>query len=75
MYTLCIYPLRNGSDLIIPFCSLSITTESFIPSTVKSQRQGKELENNPHPTYEFLILNMLSLYDSNRFRLGLSYGV
>ena len=40
-----------------------------------SQRQGKELENNPHPTYEFLILNMLSLYDSNRSRLGLSYGV
>jgi hypothetical protein len=30
-----IYPLRNGSDLIIPFCRLSITTESFIPSTVK----------------------------------------
>jgi hypothetical protein len=29
------YPLRNGSDLIIPFCRLSITTESFIPSTVK----------------------------------------
>jgi hypothetical protein len=27
-----IYPLRNGSDLIIPFCRLSITTESFIPS-------------------------------------------
>ena len=32
---LYIYPLRNGSDLIIPFCRLSITTESFIPSTVK----------------------------------------
>jgi hypothetical protein len=30
-----IYPLRNDSDLIIPFCRLSITTEYFIPSTVK----------------------------------------
>ena len=32
-----IYPLRNGSDLIIHFCRLSIamTTESFIPSTIK----------------------------------------
>ena len=30
-----IYPLRNGSDLIIPFCRLAITTESFIPSTIK----------------------------------------
>ena len=30
-----IYPLRNGSDLIIHFCRLSITTEYFIPSTVK----------------------------------------
>jgi hypothetical protein len=29
------YPLGNGSDLIIPFCRLSITTESFIPSTLK----------------------------------------
>jgi hypothetical protein len=29
-----IYPLRNGSDLIIHFCRLSITTEYFIPSTV-----------------------------------------
>jgi hypothetical protein len=29
------YPLRNGSDLIIPFCRLSITTESFIAFTVK----------------------------------------
>jgi hypothetical protein len=30
-----IYSLRNGSDLKIPFCRLSITTESFIPSTIK----------------------------------------
>ena len=27
-----VYPLRNGSDIIIPFCRLSITCDSFIPS-------------------------------------------
>lgn len=31
-----VYPLRNGSDLIVPFCRLSLTTDSFIPSTIKS---------------------------------------
>jgi hypothetical protein len=30
-----IYPLRNGDNLIVPFCILSITNSSFIPSTVK----------------------------------------
>jgi hypothetical protein len=30
-----IYPLRNGDYLIVPFCRLSITNSSFIPSTVK----------------------------------------
>jgi hypothetical protein len=30
-----IYPLRNGDNLIVPFCRLSITNWSFIPSTVK----------------------------------------
>ena len=30
-----IYPLRNGDHLIVPFCRLSITKLSFIPSTVK----------------------------------------
>ena len=28
-------PLRNGDNLIVPFCRLSITNSSFIPSTVK----------------------------------------
>ena len=46
MYTLCIYPLRNGSDLIIPFCSLSITTESFIPSTVKLWNRLDQFNRN-----------------------------
>ena len=30
-----VYPLRNGSDIIIPFCRLSITCDSFIPSTIR----------------------------------------
>ena len=30
-----IYPLRNGDHLIVPFCRLSITNSSFIPSKVK----------------------------------------
>lgn len=31
-----IYPLRSGSDLIVPFCRLSLTTDSFFPSIIKS---------------------------------------
>jgi hypothetical protein len=30
-----VYPLRNGSDIIIPFCRLSITCDSFILSTIR----------------------------------------
>ena len=30
-----IYPLRNGEDLIVPFCRLSLTSGSFIPSTIR----------------------------------------
>ena len=30
-----VYPLRNGSDLIVPFCRLSLTRESYIPSTIR----------------------------------------
>jgi hypothetical protein len=41
-----IYPLRNGSDLIIPFCRLSITTESFIPSTVKLGNRLDQFDRN-----------------------------
>ena len=36
-----IYPLRNGEDIIVPFCRLSVTSESFIPSTI---RQWNSLE-------------------------------
>jgi hypothetical protein len=41
-----IYPLRNGSDLIIPFCRLSITTESVIPSTVKLWNRLDQSDRN-----------------------------
>ena len=41
-----IYPLRNGSDLIIPFCRLSITTESCIPSTVKLWNRLDQSDRN-----------------------------
>ena len=30
-----VYPLRNGEDIILPFCRLSLTNESFIPSTIR----------------------------------------
>ena len=30
-----VYPLCNGSDIIIPFCRLSNTYDSFIPSTIR----------------------------------------
>ena len=29
------YPLRNGNDIMQPFCRLSVTSESFFPSTIK----------------------------------------
>ena len=29
------YPLRNGSDIMVPFCRLSTTYDSFIPSTIR----------------------------------------
>ena len=28
-----IYPLRNGNDIIVPFCRLSLTRDSFVPAT------------------------------------------
>lgn len=44
------YPLRNGDDIILPFCRLSLTKDSFIPATIKnwsgldpSIRQSKSL--------------------------------
>ena len=30
-----VYPLRDGSDILIPFCRISITCDSFIPSTIR----------------------------------------
>ena len=33
MQSTTVYPLRNGSDIIIPFCRLSITCDTFINNT------------------------------------------
>ena len=30
-----IYPLRNGEDIIFPYCRLSLTNSSFIPATIR----------------------------------------
>jgi hypothetical protein len=30
-----VYPLRNGNDIILPFCRLSSTRDSFISFTIK----------------------------------------
>ena len=38
-----VYPLRNGNDIILPFCRLSSTSDSFIPSTIK---MWNSLNNN-----------------------------
>jgi hypothetical protein len=35
MQSTSVYPLRNGNDIILPFCRLSSTRDSFIPSTIK----------------------------------------
>jgi hypothetical protein len=40
------YPLRNDSDLIIPFCRLMITSESVIPSTVKLWNRLDQSDRN-----------------------------
>ena len=38
-----VYPLRNGNDIILPFCRLSSTRDSFILSTIK---MWNRLNNN-----------------------------
>jgi hypothetical protein len=30
-----IYPLRNGNDIIVPFCRLSLTRDFFVPAAVR----------------------------------------
>jgi hypothetical protein len=34
MQSTSVYPLRNGNYIILPFCRLSSTSNSFIPSTI-----------------------------------------
>ena len=43
-----LYPLRNGSNIIIPYCRLSLTTDSFIPSTI---RKWNSLDNSVRNVY------------------------
>ncbi len=33
------YPLRNGHDIIVPFCRLTLSSESFFPSTINQWNQ------------------------------------
>ena len=35
MQSTSVYPLRNWNDIILPFCRLSSTRDSFIPFTIK----------------------------------------
>ena len=37
------YPLRNGDDIILPYCRLSLTNQSFIPDTI---RQWNRIDPN-----------------------------
>jgi hypothetical protein len=41
-----VYPLRNGSDIIISFCRLSNSYDSFIPSTIRQR-------NSLHPSLHY----------------------
>ena len=41
------YPLRNAEDIIIPFCRLSLTNNSYIPSTIRQwNRLDKSIRNS-----------------------------
>ena len=41
-----VYPLRNGSDIRMPFCRLSNTCDLFIPSTIRQWNSlGPSLRN------------------------------
>ena len=43
MQSTSVYSLRNGNDIILPFCRLSSTRDYFIPSTIK---MWNSLNNN-----------------------------
>jgi hypothetical protein len=38
-----VYSLRNGSDIIMPFCRISNTYDSFIPSTIRQWTMEEEM--------------------------------
>jgi hypothetical protein len=69
-----IYPLRNGSDLIIPFCRLSITTESFIPSTVKLWKKlGEYILSTVFLDFVYLTYILIFAYLNVLIRLRLYF--
>jgi hypothetical protein len=43
-----VYPLRNGNGIILPFCRLSSTSDSFITSTIQ---MWNSLNNNIRNVY------------------------
>ena len=43
MQSTSVYSLRNGNDINLPFCRLSSTSDSFIPSTIQ---MWNSLNNN-----------------------------
>ena len=49
-----IYPLRNGNDIIVPFCRLSLTRDFFVPATVRE--------------WNSLILSVRNLDTSSKFK-------
>jgi hypothetical protein len=61
-----IYPLRNGSDLIVPFCRLSSTNLSFIPSSV---REWNKLEKSVRNLDTPLKFKRALLYNANEINI------
>ena len=48
-----IHPLRNGSDLIVPFCGLSSTNSSFIYSSVREWNKPESFVRNLDTSFKF----------------------
>jgi len=45
MQSTSVYPLRNGNYIILPFCRLSSTRDSFIHSTIKMWNTVRNVDN------------------------------
>jgi hypothetical protein len=48
-----IYPLRNGNDIIVPFCRLSLTRDFFVPATVREWNSLNLSVRNLDTLYKF----------------------